>query len=265
MEGWTMQHGQRLRRPADSLGHFCNYCRKILSNKCSAFNHEYINYAIWYLWEHPDNTDQFIKDIKAIDYNPNRKHAIRYFNTQLKSIISKYTGGGNGMNLECSTKGDKRFSAWYANVIVYGQTNSIEQHYQFSKVFMLNGQQTSFTDVKYIKHIQYQGNKPITFRVNKCMFDISLLSAWYKSLWLKYLDANPDLVQFASQYSTFTDMFSKKGSLNSQADVIRQYIKDGREPLVKECSAFFKLLRIATPVKGKIWTLQDIQNVLNVE
>lgn len=180
-------------------GHYCNYCRKILSNKCPEFNHEYINYAIWYFWEYDENMLPFIRDLKTISYDPTKKHVIRYFNTQLKEIIAKHMGGGNGMNLECSTR---------------------------------------------------------------CMFDVTLLTLWYKSLWLKYLDSNPEFVEFASRYSTFTDVFSGKGSLNSQADVIRQYIKDGRASLAKEYRPFFDLLGVAKAIPGKIWTLQDVQNVL---
>jgi hypothetical protein len=57
-------------------------------------------------------------------------------------------------------------------------------------------------------------------------------------------------------------VFSGKGSLNSQADVIRQYIKDGRASLAKEYRPFFDLLGVAKAIPGKIWTLQDVQNVL---
>ena len=35
--------------------------------------------------------------------------------------------------LECSSAGDKRFSAFYALVDVFGVTNSIERHYQSVK------------------------------------------------------------------------------------------------------------------------------------
>lgn len=35
--------------------------------------------------------------------------------------------------LECSTAGDKRFSAFYAKVSVNGKFDSIENHYQWTK------------------------------------------------------------------------------------------------------------------------------------
>lgn len=35
--------------------------------------------------------------------------------------------------LECSSKGDKRLSAFYAKINLFGNYNSIENHYQLSK------------------------------------------------------------------------------------------------------------------------------------
>ena len=39
------------------------------------------------------------------------------------------------MNLECSSKGDKRLSAFYSKVNVFGKVDSIENHYQLCKRF----------------------------------------------------------------------------------------------------------------------------------
>ena len=43
------------------------------------------------------------------------------------------------MNLECSSKGDKRYSSMYAKVTVFDNYDTIENHYQLSKVFTYNG------------------------------------------------------------------------------------------------------------------------------
>jgi hypothetical protein len=52
-------------------------------------------------------------------------------------------------------------------------------------------------------------------------------------LWAKYLDENKDVVEHLKQFDEFTDMFRGK-SVNCQADVIRQYIKEGRQSILQE-------------------------------
>lgn len=126
--------------------------------------------------------------------------------------------------LECSSKGDKRFSAFYAKVNVYGVYDSIENHYQSCKRDK-NG--------KPVK----KGQKVHHMSIWKGEANYSLkpefLTAYYKLLWCCYLDANPDLVEYASAYDDYNDMFKGK-AINCQADVIRQYIKQGRKSILSE-------------------------------
>ncbi|GMX64532.1 hypothetical protein Elgi_38010 [Paenibacillus elgii] len=68
------------------------------------------------------------------------------------------------------------------------------------------------------------------------------LSQWYKMLWVKYLDDNPELVEYAKGFDDFNDIFKGK-SLNCQADVIRQYIKQGRESLVEEYQELVQVIK----------------------
>ncbi|MFE8701091.1 DUF6977 family protein [Cytobacillus sp. FJAT-54145] len=127
--------------------------------------------------------------------------------------------------LECSSKGDKRFSAFFAWVTIFGVNNSIENHYQLSKRFGTDPAPKHWKECK--------GKKPTHFVVNGEPFDMELFSLWYKYLWLVFLDKRPDLVAFASQFEDFTDMFRGK-SVNCQADVIKQYVKEGRASLLRD-------------------------------
>ncbi|GAA4879506.1 hypothetical protein GCM10023310_69600 [Paenibacillus vulneris] len=61
-------------------------------------------------------------------------------------------------------------------------------------------------------------------------------------LWVKYLDDNPELVEYAKGFDDFNDIFKGK-SLNCQADVVRQYIKQGRESLVEEYQELVEVLK----------------------
>lgn len=140
------------------------------------------------------------------------------------------------MILECSSKGDKRFSALYAKVKVFGVYDSIENHYQNCKRDINN-------------QVVGKGKKVYKMVIEKTKETIELspsfLTAYYKLLWCAYLDANPNLVEYASRFNDYHDTFKGK-AVNCQADVIRQYIKAGRssillEPDVKQLRRILKI------------------------
>lgn len=140
------------------------------------------------------------------------------------------------MILECSSKGDKRFSALYAKVKVFGVYDSIENHYQNCKRDINN-------------QVVGKGKKVHKMVIEKTKETIELppsfLTAYYKLLWCAYLDANPNLVEYASRFNDYHDAFKGK-AVNCQADVIRQYIKTGRssillEPDVKQLRRILKI------------------------
>ena len=120
---------------------------------------------------------------------------------------------GNKKRLECSSKGDKRFSAMYAKVEAFGVPDTIENHYQKSKRTAMGG---SVKKGQPVDHMVLNGHK----------FPATMLTDWYCLLWIKYLDGNPALVEYARQFDEFTDMFRGKNTINCQADVIRDYISD---------------------------------------
>ena len=149
--------------------------------------------------------------------------------------------------LECSSRGDKRFSAFYAKVEIFGKKASIEEHYQFSKLFPVednygNVRLESYNDIKLIKRKQRFGEEPVRFRVAKFDYPAEYLTMYYKLLWLTYLDEKPYLVRYASKFDDFSDMFRGKNTMNCQADVIKQYVKEGRDSILDECEPFIRIL-----------------------
>lgn len=131
--------------------------------------------------------------------------------------------------LECSSKGDKRFSALFAKIRLFGVENSIENHYQLAKRFNDSEEPKNFDDAK--------GKKADYFHVHGSDYDIELFPKFYHMMWLIYLDKRPELVEFLKQFDEFTDMFKGKSSV-CQADSIRIYIKQGRDALRAECQDF---------------------------
>ena len=139
--------------------------------------------------------------------------------------------------LECSSKGDRRFSAMYAKVEMFGIIDTIENHYQRSKRDSNGG---PVKKGQPVDHIVLKDNK----------FPASMLTDLYRLLWVKYLDSNPKLVEYARGFDEFTDMFKGKATVNCQADVIRDYIAD-REQLVKSASELTKKLRAIKNLANK--------------
>ena len=135
--------------------------------------------------------------------------------------------------LECSSRGDKRFSAFYAYVSIYGINKSIENHYQSCKGFN-------------IEPIKRKGSKPDFITINNIRCDVKYLTPYYKLLWVKYLDEHKELVEYANKFDDYNDMF-KGHSINCQADVVRQYVKEGRSSIMKEelVREFIKILNNA--------------------
>jgi len=117
--------------------------------------------------------------------------------------------------LECSSRGDKRFSAFYARVKVYGKVDSIENHYQLAKRFGNGPAPKTWRDGK--------GKKPTHFELNGKKFPLEKGLDFYNWLWAGYLNNNPELVVYLNKFDAYNDMFAKPGNVN-QADAIKTYM-----------------------------------------
>lgn len=137
--------------------------------------------------------------------------------------------------LECSSKGDKRFSAFYADVTWAGRTTNIERHYQSSKRFTNKPKKVKGKTPDAVHILSYD-------RTVEWVLPVSFLTQWYKLLWLMYLDNHPELVNYARGYDDYSDMF-RGGSINCQADVIKQYVQEGRESIISETRELIDLLK----------------------
>lgn len=135
-------------------------------------------------------------------------------------------------NLECSSIGDRRFSAFYAEVEFLGIKDSIEKIYQESKRFY--SAQLSFKEAK--------GKKPTSFKIKDEEFNVNLLSSFYRYLWILYFEQNPYYLDVIDHYDTFTDKF-KGLSVNCQADVIREIKAFGINQIIKEIKPFTNILK----------------------
>lgn len=93
--------------------------------------------------------------------------------------------------LECSFRGDKRFSAFYAKV----NGKSIEEQYQASKIFADGSTGLTWQQAKGKKALNQQ--------------DCCVL---YSTLWDQYISEHPHLLLVLQSASGLSDMFGKKNS-----------------------------------------------------
>ena len=100
---------------------------------------------------------------------------------------------GKAPFLECSSKGDKRFSAFYA----YVNGRSIEVQYQAAKIF-----EDGSTGLHWKKA---KGRKAVN--ADEC-------AILYENLWRQYISEHPELLEILKGSSGLSDIFAEKGSVN---------------------------------------------------
>lgn len=97
---------------------------------------------------------------------------------------------GNAPYLECSSRGERRFSAFHATI----NGKSIELLYQASKKFADNRTGLHWTTAK--------GMKPVN--IEECR-------KYYSKLWDNYISEHPELQQLLINSSGLSDMFGQQG------------------------------------------------------
>jgi hypothetical protein len=100
---------------------------------------------------------------------------------------------GEAPYLECSSKGDKRFSAFSARLDYTGGA-SIEECYQSFMVFEDGSTGLSWREAK-----------------GKRAVNQSECSEYYRFLWREFFKENPKLLEFVKTQSGFSDIFGQKG------------------------------------------------------
>lgn len=99
---------------------------------------------------------------------------------------------GQAPYLECSSQGDKRFSAFYARV----NGRSIEEQFQAAKVFE-------------------DGTTGLHWRQAKGRSAVNQneVNELYEKLWRQYITENPDLLRILVQASGLSDIFGQAGHM----------------------------------------------------
>lgn len=110
---------------------------------------------------------------------------------------------GRAPFLECSTKGDKRFSAFYACVRARG-SRSIEEIYQAAKVFEDGSTGKTWREAKGKRAVNQE--------------EVQLL---YGMLWEQYIEENYGLLAVLKAASGLSDMFGQAGHVCQATELWR--------------------------------------------
>lgn len=147
--------------------------------------------------------------------------------------------------LECSSRGDKRFSGIYAKLNIHGKEMSIEEIYQ-----------TARRDAYGKKAGKEQACHHIVDPYSGCSLPAGQEKWLYRGLWIAYFKKHPELVEYASQFDTFTDYFSSDSSHISPAEILAAYIADtDRYVAVVQASDWYK--EMASNVANRKQSLRD--------
>jgi hypothetical protein len=110
---------------------------------------------------------------------------------------------GSEPHLECSSKGDKRFSAFYAR-IKRRQNKCIEEIFQASKIFEDGSTGLTWREAK--------GRRPVN-----AMF----VQRFYAQLWDEYIEENPELLSVIREASGLSDIFGQPGHMCQATELWR--------------------------------------------
>jgi hypothetical protein len=105
--------------------------------------------------------------------------------------------------LECSSKGDKRFSAFYARPSKY-KGKSIEDVYQAAKRFEDGSTGLDWREAK--------GRRPVNSKY---------CARLYARLWDQYIAENPELLEVLKAATGVSDVFGRPGSVCQATELWR--------------------------------------------
>lgn len=131
--------------------------------------------------------------------------------------------------LQCHSRGDKRFSALYAEVTIKGKKTTIEKFYQ---------------EAKRDKNGELPGKgKPFYYLdIFGKILPNKYASQFYLLLWVQYFLENKDLYDYACTFDDYVDLFKGK-AINNQEDAIRKICKEGIDVARKECLELENILK----------------------
>ena len=160
--------------------------------------------------------------------------------------------------LECSSRGDIRFTPVNAKITLCGKERSIGELYESSKR-SVDGRQVGIGEPFAYVICPFTGDK----------FPAKEAPWLYHGLWINYLSNNPELVKFAGQFDKFSNFFGGSGIENMYESIIAAYVKGDRKRYVAvvECSDWYKNTKRKTKISlfDKLFDFNEKTEEINRE
>ena len=206
-------------------------------------NHEKGGAAEFFENDAPISINEVITELENAELeDPETNCMIKEAASELKNLAK--TPEKNIQALECSSMGDKRFSGIYAKLNIHGKEMSIEEIYQ-------NARRDEYGK-------KAGKGKPCTQIIDPysgCTLPASEEQWLYRGLWIAYFKQHPELIEYASNFQTFTDYFNKDNSHISPAEIVEAYVAN----LVR----YTEVVQASKWYKEMSFTLRNKQNSIN--
>jgi len=118
--------------------------------------------------------------------------------------------------LECSARGDRRFSSAHIKLKINGVEKTIEEWFYDSKRDIYDRPVYRGDPYAYIVD-PFTGDK---------IYEENEIKDMYKGLWVSYLNRNPELVEYASTFTEFKDSKYSSSTPIKSSDIISAYVND---------------------------------------
>lgn len=118
--------------------------------------------------------------------------------------------------LECSARGDIRFSSSHIKLKINGIEKTIENWFNDSKKNSNDNPVNRGDPYDYVLD-PFTGNK---------LYETDEIQDMYKGLWVSYLSRNPELVEYASKFASFKDSKYSPTLPIKSSDIVSTYVKD---------------------------------------
>jgi len=118
--------------------------------------------------------------------------------------------------LECSTRGDRRFSSSHVKLKIHGEEKTIEDWFISSKRNKFDESLSRGGPYEYVID-PFTGTK---------LYEKDEINDMYKGLWATYLYRNPELVEYASKYTDFSNSKYSSSIPIISSDIISSYLEN---------------------------------------
>lgn len=178
-------------------------------------------------------------------YHKSGKHTCR---GDLLNDLSVSHEQGVGLVLDCSPTGEPLLCGHSAMLNVYGKVDTIDNHLQMAKRFYLLDEDGKPALTALDEHIYkvpnvdlHRGRHPDECFIGTLKLKQGFIGQWHILLWVKYLDAHPELAKYITNFIRFVD-HSSPSEMVEATTIFKRYTTSGRDGLLDDAKVLLGIL-----------------------